>query len=445
MKSSILFFIALIFPVSTFAVGEIQSIVSAGLKNSFEVRTQNLSLEKQMNSNTNAKMALLPTFSLSAGRSISKAQSISSGVKSETTTKANSLSLSSSWTIWDNYQNIRNIQVSNLQTKSAIIETDDAIQSYILKVIESYLSYQLLINTEVVLVNNLEQAEWTFEETKALVKVGNKPDMDKINSEIEVINLKRDLLELKNRLETTDRDLKFLLNAKNLKNLPQIKILKITPYYMGLFDKKYQHIKAEWEKIYRVKNRSFKTSLLNLEASKQELTQTKFGYWPSLSLTLGHSIDLSNKVNNSTVDVVDREPLSSSSVALNLSWTFWDWWSTPRSIANSMKDFETTRIQFQQNTYRIETDIRNKIQQYDLLVQSVRASQLILKKSQKQLEYTKEMYKLGRSTWLNLQQATNSYFTARNGLASRLKDKFLLAANILYLMGEDLRPTSKSL
>lgn len=444
MKLSILFILALISPKQSNAVGEIKNIVSEGLRNGFEVKTQKLSLEQQMNSNRNVQFALLPTFSLSAGRSISKSQSISDGLKTDSKTESNTLSLSSDWTLWNNYQNIRDIQVSNLETKSAVISTDDAIQRYILNVIDSYLNYQLLINSKVILENNLEQANWTYEETAALVKVGNKPDMDSINSEIEVINLKRDLLELNNTLETTDRDLKFLLNAEDLTELPRFNILKNEPYFMSLFEKKFAAFKGEWNKIYRQKNRTYRTSMLNLEASKQQLDQTKLGYWPSLSLSLSHSINFDNEIN-SDVAAINQEPLSASSISFNVSWTFWDWWSTPRNIANSMKAFESSRISFRQEVYRLETEIRNNIQQYDLLSQSVKASKLILKKSEKQLEYTKEMYKLGRSSWLNLQQATNSFFSARNGLAQRLKDRYVLAAKILFLMGEDLKPTSKQI
>ena len=416
-----------------------KNIVTTGIKNALSIKSQKLRYDNVKNTYTSAWASLLPSFSASRTRSYNKAESVTSGIVSTSDSRTDALSVSANWTIWDNYQNIRNIQTAIVDLESEQINSLNEIHNYILNLLEAYYSYQLLLRRKQILENNLVQNKQTFEESQELVKIGSKTRMDTIDSEIQLINTERDIMELEQSLVVAQRKIRFLLFQKEDFQIVNIDMLTDIPYYMEGFEEKIKQIKKQWQDNYQKVNPTLRVSQLGIDRSRLELSQTKLNYWPKIALSLSHSIDMSNRVKQD-IDPINEVNLDSTALSINVTWDFWDWWNTPRSINNSKNDFEINRLDYKNQDFETKNTIQDLLNQYEINEKSLTASRLILKKAKTQYDYSHTMYKLGKVTLLRMQQSVERVFEAENDLADRLKTKYIVAANLLFQMGYDLRP-----
>ncbi len=413
-------------------------VISVGVQNAFGLQSQKLQLEKEENQRWIRYAALLPTLTLTGSHNYLGAESIdaTTGDKTMVSGKTDTLNLSAKWTLWDNYKSIRDIHTSSLSLRAARVASKKEIQNYILSLLRAYLEYQLQLSQREILQNLLFQNKWTDKESSALVKAGAKTQVDAMDTEIQVLNTERDLLELENNIATGQRNLQVLINSDQIKNLPRIDLLTLRPYYMSNFEKKIEGIRTQ---NLSDLNPDLKLLRLELEKTQNDLSQLNLSYFPQTYLTVSSDFNMDNMVNDPPVGGW-RKPVQSYSVVLGFTWQFWDWLSTPKNIDSSSKSLEIQRIKYRQTELSSKADAENSMAQIEILNKTIEASRLAVEKAEAQQKFSKEMYRLGRITLLSMQQATNRLFEARNALASRLQSRFLLAAQLLYLNGEDLAP-----
>jgi outer membrane protein TolC len=417
-------------------------IVRAGYKNAYSIKTQQLREQQVDYAHSNAIYAFLPILSLSSGKSWSEAESLSGTEKIPSNTTSNTASVTANWTLWDNYQNIRNYQSADYSKKIEILNTEKETQLYILNLLESYYSLQLLLSNKENLHGLLSQAKWTRDESQALVSAGARTQLDAMDTEIEVANAERDLRELESQVASSERNLRVLLNTKDLSTLPRIDLIKHMPYFLvdttATISKAKQYSNVELEQI----NAELHASKLSLEKSINEFSQTKLNYWPKTSVQVSHDFNMNRYVQDIPTDGV-RTYLQTTTLTFSLSWTLWDWFTTGRNIKSSANELEVTRLKYSEGILRTESDLQSLLDQYEINERSVESSKLIVEKSDKQLNYSREMYRLGKINLLNLQQSTNRVFDSKNSLALRMKNKFLLYAKIKSMLGLSLLPQEK--
>ncbi len=417
----------------------LSELVTEGVQNSYGIKSQKLKLEQSFNKRTNAYLNLLPTLSVSGGRALTATESLVSGEKVHDFTSANTLKVSGDWTIWDNYQNIRDIGTASKTLDADRISSRKEVQQYIIGLLDTFLEYQLLLSRQEITMGLLKESRWTNEESIALVKVGAKTQLDALDAEIQVVNTERDLMEINNGLLAAERNLVTLLNSEKYKTMPRIDLLKLNPYYMQDFDKHLAEVKTQWKDSFSSVNPDLNISRLQLERSAMELSQTKLGYFPTTAISVNHEINL-DRFAQETPTGGTRARLDTTTIYLTFTWKFFDWFNTPRSIGNSQRDYDISLFQFQEGHRKATAEIQNLLEQFDVLQKSIEASRMVVEKSERQLNYSKEMFRIGRITLLTMQQSTNRFFDARISLASRLKAKYLVAAKILYQMGYELKP-----
>ena len=104
-----------------------------------------------------------------------------------------------------------------------------------------------------------------------------------------------------------------------------------------------------------------------------------------------------------------------------------------------------TTLAIMERAMKVQSAIQARIhaslkQEYKILAETIKASKLILEKAKAQQDYSIQMYSLGKITSFQLKTSNADLFKARDSLATRLKEKFLLMGKILFTFGEDLRP-----
>ena len=417
----------------------LEGLVKDGLQGSVDIGTQLITLEQTELAATSAYTNLLPTLSLSAGRSTSTAESMTAGEIAKTTTTSNTAEVSGAWTLWDNYSNFRNITLANMTKATEVIRKQSTIENYILTLLDVYFEYLLTLRRKEVLEQQLSQSKWTHSESMALVKAGARTQLEALDTEIQVLNNERDLLEISQNLKVGQRNFQVLLNRGEKYEIPILNLLQLEPYFMKAFDKALPELKARSLAAVVSQTPDFRISKLSLDLSQERLKQTELGYWPTTSVKISHSYNLDNYVQEEPAGG-RRAGLNSTTLSLNLSWQFFDWWGTQRSIKSSQLDFQSSQLRFRDSLQSSKAKFENLIENFEVTEKSLEASRLALLKAQKQQEFSREMYRVGRINLLSMQQSISRLYDAEISYASRKKAVFMLAAKLLYYHGTTLVP-----
>ncbi len=424
MKTINFLVIIFLFPKLLMGKDILTGIINEGIQNNISIKNQKVSLEKAKITVSTNKKAYLPTVALASGLSYSNSEGTGSLTKSA--------SLSTSWNIWDHWSGLTTIETSKISLKNEEINTDKAIQEYILKVLDSFLGLQLLKNKKIITQESLNSAKSNYEKAKQLVKIGAKTKMDSYTPEISLLNAKRDLLEINNKIRMAETSFKFLINPNKETEIPPVDFLNYQPYFQKTFEEKWDNIQKDWAKLVVKSNPSIRVTSNQMESSKKQLAQQKLNNWPKVEVTASHTWDL--------VKQLEGESAQSLSAAVNLSWTVFDWGVSKSAIKSSVYDLQTSELNFKKQIFETKNKVLSLFQEYKILAETIKASKLILEKAKAQQDYSVQMYSLGKITSFQLKTSNADLFKARDSLATRLKEKFLLMGKILFTFGEDLRP-----
>lgn len=417
----------------------LQSVISLGIKRAFSIDSQRLRLAQAINQQKITRAALLPTVTLSSSRAFSGGDQFDSvGKWSYSNTTTDQLRVTANWTLWDNYQNIRNVQTGALALESERASSRIQVQKYIVDLLDTYLEYQLLLRQREILRSAHETNILINEESQSLVKVGAKTRLDAMDAEIQVANSERDLIELENTIRSAERNLQALINSDKL-DLPRLDLLTFKPYYVDQFNRALTAIRKEISDRISDVNPDLQAKRIDLEKSRLVLKQKKLEYWPQTTVSLSHDLNL-DTFQNPNPPYGQRNAAQSSSIQLLLSWKFWDWLATPYGIENSQKDFDISVNNYKETRLSKQAEVANSLAQLDILDKTIEASELVVEKAEAQLEYSQEMYRLGRITLLSMQQSASRVREARNALASRLKARYISIAKLMQATGRDLTP-----
>lgn len=421
------------------ANASLENLIKDGLKSSIAIKTQDISLEQAEIRTMNAWTNLLPTVSLSAGKTISNYESVINDQKSNLNSSLNTAEISGSWNLWDNYSSIRNIKIAKLSEDIEQIKKRRDSESYILSLLDTYFGYLLLLRQREVFERLLVESKWTHEESLALVKAGARTQIEALDTEIQVLNTERDLLELNQNIRSTLRSLQVLLNKDADYLVPTMDLTELDPYFMRTFPKVLAELKNKPIGLIVEQSKDHQISKLGMETYFERLKQTELGYWPTTSLRVGHTVNLDNYVADVPSSGL-RTALNSTTVSLNLSWQVWDWLSTQRSIKSSKLDYQVSALRFHEEVEISKAKVESYLESFEINRKSLEASQKALIKAQKQNEYSREMYKMGRINLLSMQQSISRLFDAEISYAARRKTMYILAAQILYYNGTSLAP-----
>lgn len=211
-----------IFCINAFAANEeITQIVQLGLSKSFDIKVENEKMDKAYRTRWNNWSRLLPTLSLSGGRVFDRAEAYNSGIIDTTKTWYSNLYATASWRIWDNMQNITNIQQGQIDYQYQKNSSYLRIQEYIIRLVELFLDFELIKKRQEIETRRLEENQKVLEQTKQLLDAGVKTRMDVLDVEIQVVDAQRSLSEITTRLEISKQNLLLQLNSKEDEKFPE--------------------------------------------------------------------------------------------------------------------------------------------------------------------------------------------------------------------------------
>ena len=414
----------------------LRDLVRGGLKNSTSVLNQKLRVLKSLNSKKDAWTTVLPSLSLSAGRTSTYADAFSGTTLERTHSASNSLDVTASWSLWDNYESVTAIRVAAVDLEVERHNLYKKRQIYVINVVKNYYRYQLQVTSLKILKSYLDQSLGALSESSLLLKAGAGTKIDVLEAEIQVNNIEREILEAEQSLRSSARNFNFLLNRGLDHPIEEEDISLETPFYQIAFESMKNKFNLNWKSKIETEHPELKSAKYTFDKTNLNLSLAQWSYFPRTTLAATHSWGLDGYVKSDAEDY-EQTPLEVTTISLGLTWSLFDWGKTSRSIDSSKKDYAIEKRNLLQTKFKALADFENLLSKYDLLVKSVKTSQLILKKTKEQQERARQLYSLGRLTMLKLQQANLEYFRSRETLKSKIVEKYQTSAEIFYLLGGD--------
>lgn len=426
-----------------FATDDIlKKLMVKGFEKSKIIETLNIKFSQTKNNTWRSYTALLPVLSASASRNHIRTHDYSdSGERTNVKTRNDSLTLDASWTLWDNFSTINNIRSTRLQESIVKHSTDVNEQQFYRAIVELYIEIQVLIYKKDSDQELLKQASKAKEEALFLINLGQKTKFEAYDAEIDMVNAERDLMEVKNDLEMSMRQMKYFIGEDENLEIPAIDLISYKPFYLEAFEKTFKKYKESWKDNYEDKNISIVISKLQFEQSGISYFSEKLSLFPVLKISLNDTYDYSYKIKQHA-SAYETSPKNELSLGLSATWSLWDFWSTPKRVENSYLDFKIAEINFQDEKIKVQTEIQNTIDKYEINLKSVEASILVLDKAVQNYDYNSYMYRLGKINLMTRQRAMAQLHSAKIQLADRLKNKYLLASQLIINFGEKIYSSS---
>lgn len=418
----------------------LEKLITDSVERAFSLRVQKLNQDKTDNQLYTAWTNLLPSVSLSSGRTLANTGSLDgTGTLSTSSSRSDTLSVAATWKIWDGYQNIRNVRLASLDRDIQTLQSDLEVQNHIVEVVNQYLGLQELYVRRATAAEVVKNARGFAEEAEELVKLGGKTRIEQMDTEIQLKNFENDAQELEYSINAAERQFAILLNLPDQKSIPPIDVLKTKPYFMEGFEKILPEIRKMAEQDRIASAPELRIEGLRVDRALSSFRQTTLGYLPSTSFTLTKDYDLDGYVVPGTSDAL-RRSIPSTTATFSLSWTVWDWLATHRDIRNTSKDLDIQRIEFTRKNRQVRNDFLTSLEQYDTLERTIANARMVLDQAIAQMEYTRAMYQMGRIGLLQAQTSSERLANARVSLITRLRTQYVAAAKLLVQIGQGVLP-----
>jgi outer membrane protein len=194
----------------------LEDCINLAIKNNFQIRQADMQVELGINQLNQSKTSQLPTVNSFIGQGLNLGRTIDPYSNDIVTNQigTNNLGLRADWTVFNGFQNKRQIELQNLQVKANQLDVETAKNNIKLNVILGYM--QVLSSRELLEVSRT-QANTTklqVEKVEKLVKLTVLPESNLYDIKAQLANDNFQITSTQNNLRLAEMQLKQLMNIQ---------------------------------------------------------------------------------------------------------------------------------------------------------------------------------------------------------------------------------------
>ncbi len=173
---------------------------------------------------------------------------------------------------------------------------------------------------------------------------------------------------------------------------------------------------------------------LQVEAAKKQITASRAGYWPALSLSAGAGTSYRSPGSYDFNDQFYNNNLSGS-IGLSLSIPIFDRLATYNSVAQAKVGLRQAQLGAEKLELQTGVEIRQALEDYTTAGKAVEVAQAQFKYSAQALKNMEERYKVGASTLVDLTQVRTSNLQSSYNLIYAKYGHLVKGVAVLYYSG----------
>lgn len=403
--------------------------IDLALEYNYGIKVTNNTVEIAENNTSILNSGYLPTLTGNAGANYNLDNTKAEFSNGETTILSGAessnynASLNLNYTIFDGLG--RQYNTKRLQEEYSLSKLDarETIENVVLQLFTVYYAVarisentKALEETFNISKDRLKRAEYQFE-------YGQDTKLGILNAQVDINNDSINLINIKQQLKNTKRDLNVVLGTQLNENF----IVETEMDFLFQLDKDDLLAKTKANNVMLLQaNKNISISEIDIKSSKAQ-------YLPTLGLIGSYGW---NKSNNNAASFVSAVTGDGLSAGLSLNWNIFDGGSTATQIKNSKIVLENQKLLKEELEMTIERDFNNAWDDYQnkLVIYNVQENNI--KTSMENFNRTEEKYKLGQATSLEFRQAQ---LNLRNAEISRNQAKYdakIAELTVLQMSGE---------
>ncbi|NNE32198.1 MAG: TolC family protein [Winogradskyella sp.] len=407
-----------------------EEAVKLALEHNYGIKIATNTVEVADNNQGLLNSGYLPTLTGNAGASIDVQNTEGQLANGETRvadgaeTRRYNASINLNYTLFDGLGRLYNYRRLKEQYQLSELEARETIETTMLQMFSIYYTIaQLSENTsaleETLLISKerLTRAGYQFD-------YGQNTKLEVLNAEVDINNDSIALINIRQQLKNTKRDLNVVLGNAYSENFQVDTALN----FLLQLDKEnlFQKLKA--------RNVTLLQAQRNINISQYDIRTSKAQFLPTVGLVGAYGWNESN--NNSPLAFTLQNTSSGVSAGLNLTWNLFDGGRTLTQVKNSKLFLENQKLQQEQLILDVERNFNNAWDDYQNKLVIFNVQENNIKTSQNNFERTQEKFKLGQVSSIEFRQAQLNLLNAELSRNQAKYDAKLAEITVLQLSGE---------
>ncbi|WP_254774799.1 TolC family protein [Flagellimonas zhangzhouensis] len=341
----------------------------------------------------------LPTLNGVAGGTIDKQNSEGVLANGDTRTaegaetRRYNASLSLNYTLFDGLGRYYDYKSFKERSQQSELEVRQTIETTILQLFSVYYEAARLTEQTNTLEQALDISKDRLTRAKYQFEFGQNTGLDVLNAEVDINTDSINLLNSRQLLRNTMRDLNLILNQ----DLSAQFVADTTVNFVPGLQMENMQLEAKENNVrMQIVEKAINISDYNFKASKS-------GYLPTIGLT--GTYGWNESTNNSPLAFALQNTSYGVTGAVNLSWNLFDGGRTITTVKNAKISYENQELAKKQIELEVERDIRNAWDSYTNALYVLEVQEKNLQTNMNNFNRTDERYKLGQVTSIEFRQA----------------------------------------
>lgn len=297
------------------------------------------------------------------------------------------------YTLFDGLGRLYDYKSFKERSQQSELQVRQTIENTILQLFNVYYEVARLTENTQNLEEALKISKDRYQRSKYQFEYGQNTGLDVLNAEVDINTDSINLLNSRQQLRNTKRDLNLILN-RDL-TLPFDADTEVS--FVS---------ELEMENIFK----ESKTNNVNLLLAEKDITIAKYdwkasksGYLPTVGLTGSYGWNESN--NNNPLAFLVQSTTTGLSGGVNLTWNIFDGGRTIIGTKNSKLTYQNQELLKKQVELEVERDIENAHDSYKNALFVLEVQDKNLETNTNNFKRTDERYKLGQVTSIEFRQA----------------------------------------
>jgi outer membrane protein len=347
---------------------------------------------------------------------------------------ANSLSLgaSSSLDLFTGFGKIASLRQSRLSLDAQRKSYAQTRQDVVFSVITSFA--QAAVNNQVIKVNeeNLAGQKRLLEQIQAFYDAGRNSVADLYQQQAATADAERQLLLARRNYQVSLFQLLQVMGidpgTESRIVEPDVESIIAEASGLNVGDALQEALARRYDLLSQQKQ---------IEAARTQITVSRSGYWPTLSLSANAGTSYSSTLSDQfdfSEQLKDANP--NASIGLSFSLPLFDRLATRSAVQQSKIQLRQTQIAADRLKLQIGVEIRQALEDYAEAQKEVEVSAAQLKYSQQALKSIEARYTVKASTLLEVIQARSAYYQAEYQSINSRYNLLLKGISIAYFRGD---------
>ncbi|MGX1931149.1 TolC family protein [Flagellimonas sp. 2504JD4-2] len=372
----------------------------------------------------------LPTVTANAGGSIDKQNTegqLASGdsrTADGVETRRYNAAVNVNYTLFDGLNRYYSYKSFQERSQESELEVRQTIENTILQLFTVYYEAARLTENTKNLEQALEISKDRLKRARYQFEYGQNTGLDVLNAEVDINTDSINLLNSRQQLRNTMRDLNLVLNQDLAAQFTADTTVNFVP---GL-EMENMHNDAKLNNI-RLQLAEKDMNILNYNVKA-----AKSVFLPTIGLTGTYGWNESN--NNSPLAFLIQNTSTGLTGAVNLSWNLFDGGRGITGIKNVKIGYENQELLKKQIELEVERDIRNAWDSYTNALYVLEVQEKNLQTNQDNFSRTDERYKLGQITSIEFRQAQLNLLNAELAQSQAKYSAKLAELQMLQVSGQ---------